>query len=151
MESTHPLQLCLWNTQLQIEANQYRTRTHCVHLKNARTLCKRETTIGLKWEILCRVVQRRLIMKPVHVPQLNSSHCPESTPTIDKPWITPSNRKTTPIWEFWSDLAALKFCKRNRNCSWRARHHLSVLQCGPSSTRKKVTSCSVNVKLSVVK
>ena len=147
MESTHPLQLCHWNTQLQTEASQYRIRTHCVRLKNARTLCKRETIPRLRWESRWQ----RLTVNLGHALLLSSSLCPGSIPNIDKPWITPSNRKTTLIWEFLSDPAALKSYKRSRNCFWRAQLHLSVPQCGLSSTRKKVTLCSVNVKLSVVK
>ena len=148
MGSIRQQQLCHSNTQLQIEANQYRTRTHCVHLKNARTLCKRETIPRLRWERRWR----RLTVSLGHVLLPSSSHCPVSIKTnIDMPWITPSNRRITLIWEFSSDLAALKSCKRNRNCSWRARHHSSVPLCGLSSTRKKVTSCLANVRLSVDK
>ena len=125
-QSIHQQQLCHSNIQLQTEANQSKTRTRCDRLKNARTLCKRKLIPRLRW-----VSQwRRLTMNPAHALLLNSSHCPESTPTIDKPWITPSNRKTTPMWECSSDLAAQKSSKRNRNCYWRARHHLSVLLCG---------------------
>ena len=147
MVSKHLQQLCPSSILLQTEANQYRTRYRCARLKNARTLCKRKIIPRLRWERRWR----RLTVNLGQELQQSSSLCPGSILNIDKPWTTPSNRKTTPIWEFWSDLAALKFCKRNRNCSWRARHHLSVLQCGPSSTRKKVTSCSVNAKLNVDK